>query len=52
MSPIMLAGSLINLFLGPATACMAVSVYAKLELLKKNWLPVLGGLRRGRGRLP
>ena len=31
-------GSLINLFLGPATACMAVSVYAKLELLKKNWL--------------
>lgn len=32
-------GSLINLFLGPATACMAVSVYAKLELLKKNWLP-------------
>ena len=37
-------GSLINLFLGPATACMAVSVYAKLELLKKNWLPVLVGV--------
>lgn len=40
-------GSLINLFLGPATACMAVSVYAKLELLKKNWLPVLVGCSVG-----
>ena len=29
-------GNLINLFLGPATACMAVSVYAKLELLRKR----------------
>lgn len=40
-------GNLINLFLGPATACMAVSVYAKLELLKKNWLPVLVGCTVG-----
>ena len=29
-------GSLINMFLGPATACMAVTVYAKMDLLKKN----------------
>ena len=34
-------GSLINMFLGPATACMAVTIYAKFDLLKKNWLPVL-----------
>jgi predicted murein hydrolase (TIGR00659 family) len=36
-------GSLINLFLAPATACLAVSIYAKLDLLKKYWLPVLVG---------
>lgn len=36
-------GSLINLCLGPATGCMALSIYRKRELLKKNWLPVLVG---------
>jgi len=36
-------GSLINLFMGPATACLAVSIYAKIDLLKKYWLPVLVG---------
>lgn len=36
-------GSLINLFLSPATACVAVSIYAKWDLLKKNLLPVLVG---------
>ena len=40
-------GSLINLFLGPATACMAVTVYAKMALLKKYWLPVLAGCLAG-----
>lgn len=40
-------GSLINIFLGPATACMAVTVYAKIDLLKKNWLPVLAGCLAG-----
>ena len=40
-------GSLINLFLGPATACMAVTVYAKMDLLKKYWLPVLAGCLAG-----
>ena len=42
-------GSLINLFLGPATACMAVTVYAKMDLLKKYWLPVLAGCLAGTG---
>lgn len=40
-------GSMINMFLGPATACMAVTIYAKLDLLKKNWLPVLAGCLAG-----
>lgn len=40
-------GGLINLFLGPATACLAVSVYTKLDLLKKYWLPVAAGCAAG-----
>lgn len=40
-------GSFINLMLGPATCCMAVSIYAKREMLKKNWLPVLAGCTAG-----
>lgn len=40
-------GSLINMFLGPATACMAVTIYAKVDLLKRNWLPVLAGCLAG-----
>lgn len=40
-------GGIINMLLGPATACMAVTVYAKLDLLKKNWLPVLLGCLAG-----
>ena len=40
-------GSIINMFLGPATACLAVSIYTKLELLKKNWLPILVGCTAG-----
>ncbi|MDD3347878.1 LrgB family protein [Oscillibacter sp.] len=40
-------GSVINMFLGPATACMAVSIYSKIELLKKNWLPILVGCTVG-----
>ncbi len=33
-------GALINLFLGPATACMAVTIYSQRRLLAKHWLPV------------
>lgn len=40
-------GSVINMFLGPATACMAVTVYAKKDLLRRNWLPVLVGCLTG-----
>ena len=29
-------GSIINMFLAPATSCLAVSVYTRMELLKKN----------------
>lgn len=40
-------GSLINMFLAPATACLAVSIYTKIELLKKNWLPIVVGCSVG-----
>lgn len=40
-------GSIINTFLAPATACLAVSIYQKVDLLKKNWLPVLLGCFAG-----
>lgn len=40
-------GDLIDLFLAPATACLAVSIYTKLQILKENWLPVLVGCTAG-----
>ena len=40
-------GSIINMFLAPATSCLAVSVYTRMELLKKNWLPILAGCAAG-----
>ncbi len=40
-------GSLINLFLSPATACLAISIYNKIQLLRKNWLPVVVGCTVG-----
>lgn len=40
-------GSLINMMLGPATACMAVNIYTRWEMLKKNWLPILVGCTVG-----
>ena len=40
-------GSIINMFLAPATRCLAVSVYTRMELLKKNWLPILAGCVAG-----
>ncbi len=36
-------GSIISMFLAPATAVLAVSIYNRLETLKKNWLPILAG---------
>lgn len=40
-------GAIINMFLAPATACLAVSIYTKIELLKKNWLPIVVGASCG-----
>lgn len=40
-------GDLIHLMLGPATTCMAVSIYSKRELLKKHFVPVLVGCLAG-----
>lgn len=40
-------GSIVNMLLGPATACMALAIYQKRALLKENWLPVLLGCLAG-----
>lgn len=40
-------GAIINMFLAPATACLAVSIYSKIQLLKENWLPILVGCSVG-----
>lgn len=40
-------GSLVNLFLGPTTVCLAVTIYSKIDLLKKNWIPILVGCAVG-----
>lgn len=40
-------GEIINMFLAPATACLAVSIYTKLSVLKKYWLPIVVGCAAG-----
>lgn len=40
-------GEVINMFLAPATACLAVAVYTKIQILKQYWLPVLAGCAAG-----
>ena len=40
-------GSIISMFLSPATACLAVAIYGKIQILKKNWLPILVGCTVG-----
>ena len=40
-------GQIINMFLAPATACLAVSIYTRIKLLKKHWLPILVGCTCG-----
>ena len=40
-------GEIINMFLAPATACLAVAVYTKLQILKQYWLPILAGCAAG-----
>ncbi len=36
-------GDIVALFLAPATASLAVSIYSQYDLLKKNLLPILAG---------
>lgn len=38
-----IGGNIISMFLGPATAVLALSIYNQIEVLKKNFLPVLLG---------
>ena len=40
-------GSLINLFLGPATVCLGLTIYSQIDLLKKRLLPILAGCTAG-----
>jgi predicted murein hydrolase (TIGR00659 family) len=40
-------GNFIGMFLAPATACLAVSIYSQIHLLKKNLLPILAGSAAG-----
>ena len=40
-------GEIINMFLAPATACLAVAVYTKLQILKQYWLPIIVGCAAG-----
>ena len=40
-------GKVIELFLAPATAVLAVKIYDEIKLLKENWLPVLLGAAVG-----
>lgn len=40
-------GAIINMFLAPATACLAVSIYSKIQILKENWLPIVVGCTTG-----
>lgn len=43
----MVGGDVISLFLAPATAVLALSVYSQLEVLKKHFLPVVCGCLAG-----
>ncbi len=40
-------GSLVELFLGPTTACLGMSIYAKRDLLKRDLVPILVGCTVG-----
>ena len=40
-------GSVITMLLGPATVALAVSIYRQVEVLKKNFLPVVLGCLAG-----
>lgn len=47
LSNFQIGGSYISLFLGPATATLALSIYRQYNVLKENLLPVLAGTAVG-----
>lgn len=40
-------GEIIDMFLAPATACLAVAIYTKISVLKQFWLPIVVGCTAG-----
>ena len=40
-------GAVINMFLTPATACLAVSIYTKIKILQEKWIPIVVGCTVG-----
>lgn len=40
-------GEIINMFLAPATACLASAIYLRINILKKYWLPIFVGCAAG-----
>lgn len=42
-----IGGDMIALFLAPATAALAFSIYSQVQVLKKNLLPILAGCTAG-----
>mgnify|MGYP005960828091 CR=1 FL=1 len=42
-----IGGDFVSMFLGPATAALALSIYRQLDVLKKNFLPVVLGCLAG-----
>jgi putative effector of murein hydrolase len=40
-------GAIISMFILPATACLGVSIYQQIDVLKKHWLPIIIGCTAG-----
>ena len=38
---------LLSYLLTPATVCLAIPLYEQMELLKKNWKAIMGGIISG-----
>ena len=36
-------GEIINMFLAPATSCLAVAIYTTIDILQQYWLPIVIG---------
>lgn len=40
-------GEVIDMFLAPATSCLAVAIYSKIKILKEYWFPIVVGCTAG-----